>query len=76
MGYEGVPPCISKLLGDLALLPPVPVPMFPHLQALYVTQGTISRFYHLGMSVLYLYLNFVSAESVLTDPPIRYVIVK
>ena len=46
-GHEGVPPCISKLLGSLALLSPVPMPMFSHLPALCVTQGTISRFYHI-----------------------------
>ena len=73
---EEVPPCISELLGGLALLPPVPMHMFSHLPALYVTQSTISRFYHPGMSVLYLYLNFMRAESMLSNPPIRYVIVK
>ena len=62
-----------KIIGGLA---PVPMPMFSHLPVLYVTQGTISRFYHPGMSVLYLYLNFVRAESMLSDPPIRYVIIK
>ena len=54
-----------KIIGGLALLPPVPMPMITHLPALYVTQGTISRFYHPGMSVLYLYLNLVRAESML-----------
>ena len=73
---EEVPPCISKLLERLALLPPVPMHMFSHLPALYVTQSTISRFYHPGMSVLYLYLNFMRAERMLSNPPIRYVIVK
>ena len=75
-GHEGVTTCISKLLAGLALLPPVPMSMFSHLPVLYVTQGAISRFYHPGMSVLYLYLNFVGAESMLSDPPIRFVIVK
>ena len=75
-GHEGVPPCISKLFGGLALLSPVPMPMFSHLSVLYVTQGAISRFYHPVMSVLYFYLNFVRAERMLSDPPIRYVIVK
>ena len=43
-----------KIIGEgLALLPPVTMHMFSHLPALYVTQGTISRFYHPGMSVLY-----------------------
>ena len=59
-----------KIIGGLALLPPVSMHMCSHLPALYVTQGTISRFYHPGMSVVYLYLNFVRAESMLSDLPI------
>ena len=62
-----------EIIGGLALLPSIPMPMFSLLPTLYVTQGTISRFNHPGMSVLYLYLNFVRAESML--PP-TYVIVK
>ena len=65
-----------KIIGGLTLSPPVPMPMFTHLPALYVIQGTTNCFYHPGISILCLFLNFVRAESMLSDPLIRYVIVK
>ena len=56
-GHEGMPPCISKLMGDLAHLPPVPMPMFSHLPALYVTQGTIGHFQYTAYADVDIYVD-------------------